>query len=410
MTLTPDHLDTPEKLDRTLYVTTPRAWLALCALLAMMAAVTAWAFLGSVSTYVRGDGIVLSHGGAVFDASSAGGGKLMRIVPAVGDSVSGGEVVADVFDEETMERYASARALTEERRRTLREREAEAEEENALAGANLAKQLANLDELERTDRELVDVARRRLTRNNRLFEEGIVALSAVEEAEESLDLARHNLFEVLRRRDDLHSADLRRRNQLKIRLAAANEAFLEAERRMREIGTKIETLRVRAPVSGRVIEFKAQVGARLVPGQPVLSIETGGEGLDVLVYVPHTDGKRIRPGMAVLVTPRTVRQTESGSMIGAVARISEFPVSLQGMTAALQNQELAATLSRGGPPYSGRVALKPDPTTASGFAWTSPRGREIEISAGTLAGIEIEVEKQAPVTLIVPLIKGKLDL
>ena len=157
-------------------------------------------------------------------------------------------------------------------------------------------------------------------------------------------------------------------------------------------------------------EIKAQVGAVLEAGQAVLGIETGGESLDVLIYVAPTDGKRVKAGMQVQVSPVTVRPVEFGSLTGVVESISEFPVSLDGMTALLQNEDLAMTFSSGGPPYAGRVVLTPDSTTTSGFAWTSPRGADVDITAGMLAEVEIEIERQPPVALVMPLLKEKFGL
>ena len=398
-------LELPERLDRALYVTTPKGWLALFTLTAMMGAVVAWAVLGEVATYVQGDGILMNRGGTVFDAASPVGGKLARIVPSLGKLVAAGEVVAELDNPETIERYANALALVEERTRTLRDREAEARDENALIDQNLARQGANLDVLERTGRELIETVSARLRSNLALFEDGLVARTEIEGNEEAVDFARRNLFDVMRRRDALASEALRRRNDLRIRVDEAKAQLLEAQRQVKELETLIETWRIRAPVSGRVTEIKAQVGAVLQPGGSVLGIQTGEEGLDVLIYVSTADGKRVEPGMPARVSPNTVRHAEYGYMTGVVESISEFPASVDSMAAVLQNQELAETFSSNGTPYSGRIALTPDATTASGFAWTSAKGTELEITAGTVARVEVEVERQPPITLVIPLIK-----
>ncbi len=408
MPRSPQDLVAPEHLDRALYVTTPKGWLALFTLMALMGAVVAWAVLGEVSTYVQGDGLVMSRGGAVFDAASPEGGKLARIVASLGELVSAGDVVAEVDDPETAERYANALALVEELRTTLRDRETEAREENALIDRNLARQRTNLDVLERTGRDLVETAGARLRGNLALFEDGLVARTEIEDNEEAVDLARRNLFDVMRRRDEVASESLRRRNDLRIRVDDANARLLEARRQVGELETLIETWRIRAPVSGRVTGIEAQVGTVLQPGDSVLGIRTGDEGLDVLIYVSTADGKRVEPGMPVRVSPNTVPHVEYGYMTGVVESLSEFPASVDSMAAVLQNQELAETFSNGGTPYSGRVALDPDPNTASGFAWTTTKGAEVEITAGTVAGVEIEVERQPPITLVVPLIREGL--
>ena len=400
----------PQHLDRALYVTTPKAWLGLFMLLVMTAAAVVWAVVGEVASYVHGDGIVLRRGGAVFDAAATHDGKLVQIVPALGDTVMEGAVIAEIYDEATMERFASALALTEERLQMFQDREAEAQRENALNEQNIVKQRANLQELERTGRALVENAQRRLQSNQELFDRGLVDRTVVEASEEAVDLARRNLFDVMRRRDELDADDLSRRNEIKIRLADAKQDHLEAERQVKELEALIETWRIRAPVSGRVSEIKAQVGAVLEAGQAVLGIETGGESLDVLIYVAPADGKRVKAGMQVQVSPVTVRSVEFGSLTGVVESISEFPVSLDGMTALLQNEDLAMTFSSSGPPYAGRVALTPDPATASGFAWTSPKGADVNITAGMLAEVEIETERQPPAALVVPLFKEKFGL
>lgn len=405
-----ERLGTPEHLDRALYVTTAKAWLALCVLVVMTVAVIVWAVFGEVSTYVEAKGIFLSRAGMVFDAASSGGGKLARIVSIVGDEVAAGDLVAEISDAETIERYLSAVALADERKQTLQERQAEAREENALAAHNIAKQRERLEELERTGREMVAKTRERLQSDRELLAEGIVDRMTVDRSEQALNLAQRNLFDALRRRDQLEADDLRRKNALKAGVTRVKEELLAAQRRVTELAALIETWRIRAPVAGRVTELKAQVGATLAPGQPVLSIETGGQGLDVLIYVPPVDGKRVTAGMPTLVSPATARHEEFGYMIGTVESLSEFPASLNGMIAVLQNQDLARTFSHSGPPYPGRVALALDPSTASGFAWTSPQAVGLDITPGTLATVEVEVASQPPVALVVPWIKERLGL
>ena len=405
-----ERLGTSEHLDRALYVTTAKAWLALCVLVVMTVAVIVWAVFGEVATYVEAKGIFLSREGMVFDAASSGGGKLARIVSAVGDEVTKGDLVAEISAAETMERYLSAVALADERKRTLQERKAEAKAENALAAQNIANQRDRLEELERTGRAMVAKSRERLQSDRELLAQGIVDRMTVDRSEQAFDLAQRNLFDALRRRDALEADDLRRSNALKASVTSAKADLLAAERQAVELAALIETWHIRAPVAGRVTEIKAQVGATLAPGQPVLSIETGGEGLDVLIYVPPVDGKRVEAGMPALVSPTTARHEEFGYMIGTVKGLSEFPASLNGMIAVLQNQDLARTFSHGGPPYPGRVALALDPSTASGFAWTSPQAAGVVITPGTLATVEVVVSTQPPAALVVPWLRESLGL
>ncbi len=405
-----ERLATPEQLDRALSVTTAKMWLALVMLMAMAAAVVVWSVVGTLSTYVSANGILLNRGGVVVDAVPSNSGTLTAIIPTVGDHVEAGSIVAESTHRETAERYRSARAEVDERARSLAEERSRAAAADSLIEGNLARQRQRLARLERSARQSVETARKRLEDHGQLFEERVVTRVSVERSQRAFDQAQRELFDITRRRDDLESHELRRQHDRNARITAAETRLRTAERQANELGASLETRRILAPASGRVIEIKASVGTVLHPGQPLLSIETLGDGLEALVYLPPADGKRVEAGMRVLISPVTVRRESSGAILGTVENVSEFPVSLDGMVAVLQNRDLAQNFSRSGPPHASRILLATDPTTASGFAWTSPKGAEVTLTSGTLISVEVEVASQPPIALVVPLVKELLGL
>ena len=405
-----DRLSSPEQLDRALTVTTSKTWLALAAIGVMAAAVVTWSVKGEVPTYVTASGILLSHGGAVVDAVPSGVGTLSRIIPAAGDAVEKGEIVAEVTNREVIERYRGALALVEERKRALGDFRSAAAAEDALVEKNVGRQRERLERIEGSNRRQVEAARERLENHQQLYQDRIVTRVTVERSQQAFDRAQRELFGTLRERDSLESRELRRRNERETRITEMESRLQAAERQANELATQLDTQRVPAPVSGHVTEIKATVGAVLRPGQPVLSIKTVEGELGVLIYIPPVDGKKIEPGMEVLVSPTTVRREEYGSLRGLVENVSSFPASQEGMIAVLQNRNLVQTLSEDGAPYSGRVLLETDPSTASGFAWTSPKASGEKLTSGTLASAEIKTKSQAPITLVVPLIKETFGL
>ena len=405
-----DRLATPEHLDRALFVTTPRGWLAIGTLAAIAGAVVVWAFVGEVATYVNANGILLSRGGTVVDAVAAGQGTVARVGPAVGDLIEAGAVIAEIANLEVAERHAGALALVEERRAGLADTRAAVAAEDALIASNLARQRERLADLERSSREAVETARQRLENHQQLFADRVVTRVTVERSQSAFDQAQRDLFGVLSERDNLESTELQRRNRSSTRVSEAEARLQAAERQVNELGVLLDTRQVTAPVAGRVTEIKTQLGAVVQAGQPVLSIQSGADNLGVLIYVPPADGRKVEVGMEVLVSPSTVRAEEYGYVRGRVESISEFPASVEGMVAVLQNRALAQTFSERGPPYSGRVRIEPDPATASGFAWTSPRASGEVLTDGTLARIEVKIESQAPVTLVVPLLRETFGL
>lgn len=403
-------LSSPEQLDRALYVTTARGWLALLTLIAVAVAVAFWSFLGEVSTYVKADGILLNRGGRIVDAASSGVGTLTQVHVAVGDSVERGALLAEISNQEARERYESALSLVEERREAVAELEAALNEEHLLFDEAHTRQGGRLTQLERAANETLEAARKRLEDHQKLFDERVVTRLTIERSQAAVDRARRELFNVMREHDELESRVLQRRNSGRARLAEEASRLQSAKRQANEFRTTLDAQRITASESGRVTEIKAAVGAILRPGQPVLSLKSGEERLGALIYIPPADGKRVRAGMKVLVSPSTLRREEYGSIRGTMESVSSFPVTRDGMIAVLQNQELAKQFFHSGPPYAGQVAFEPDPSTVSGFAWTSPRAASEAVSSGTLVGVEVKVESQPPIALVVPLIKEVLGL
>lgn len=405
-----NRLANPENLDRTLTVTTSKAWLAVSTAVLIAAAVVTWSVTGEVSTYVQAPGILLDRGGEVVDVVSAGRGRLTRIVTTAGTSVEKDDIVALVANEEVTERYRSALAVVAERVDSLEKYRATAAEEDAIIAEHLARQRSRLDRLEASARQSVETARARFEDHRQLFDDRVVTRLTLDRSQQAFDGAEQELFRTLRERDTLEFHEVQRQNERSAAIAQREARLQEAERRVVEIATQLDTQRITTPVTGLVTEIKAQTGAILNPGQAVLSIKTGGESIEALIYVPAADGKTIEAGMEALISPVTVRREEYGSILGTVLNVSSFPVTQEGMVAVLQNRDLARTLSEGGSPYAARVALDPDPFTRSGYAWTSPKASDETISSGTLATVEIKVAAKPPIALVVPLIQEALGL
>ncbi len=402
-------LGAPEHLDRALYVTTPKGWLALLTLLTVLAAVAAWALLGEVSTYVEAEGLIIRRGGAIVDVTAPASGTLARILPQPGAAVAQGDPVAELVDAEILERHASAQTLQREWAAALQQRTAEARREGVLLDRNLAARRARLDELERSGRELLETTQTRLDKDRALLARGVANQTRVERGEHALDEAQRNLTDTLRRRDEMEAADLRRRHTLAARVSEARTEHAEAQRQVNALSAVIQSWRVLAPAAGRVTELKAQVGARLTPGAPLLSLETGAPDLEALFFAPPAEGKRITAGMTALVTLASAPRAEFGYLLGEVEQRSEFPVSLDGMMATLRNEQLAQAFSHHGAPYQGRIRLLPDPATASGYAWTSSHAAPLQLTPGALARVEVRVASRRPAALLMPWLKEKLD-
>jgi HlyD family secretion protein len=183
---------------------------------------------------------------------------------------------------------------------------------------------------------------------------------------------------------------------------AANNARREMEALAGTLGRNSEVV---SPIAGRVVEIKISAGSVLSVGTPVVLIEDEGAKLEAVIYIPAEQGKNVKPGFQVRVAPNTVKREEFGTMVGTVLDVSDFPVTPQGMTAVLHNDQLVKLFSHDGAPYAVAVSLQQDKSTASGYQWAVGKGPEVHLTSGTLAQAEITTRNRRPLDLVVPLIK-----
>lgn len=401
-----DRLSSPEQLDRLVTVTSPKGWMALLMLAIMIAIGIAWGIVGIIPSRVTGEGILLTRGGQVYNAAAPSDGTLVQLTVDVDSRVERDEVIGVISREDVRVRLTNAEAVVAERTAELREVQDFIAREEEVKTANFERQRAAL-------RQRVDALRQRerflgqkLRDEEDLLARKVVTRQAVAATRDEYNRTTSEVAEALSQLASIDSRELEMRGQGEDRLRRTEQSLREAERQVRELSRALEqnTL-VLAPAAGRVTELKAAVGSLVRAGQPLLALETEGEGLEMLLYVPPSEGKKIGPGMKVQVSPSTVKREEYGSVLGRVTSVSDFPTTVDGMRAVLQNDDLARQFSAKGPPYLVRVALEPDTGTTSGYAWTSQRAAELPLSSGTIGQGEIVVFEQAPITLVVPLLR-----
>ena len=180
--------------------------------------------------------------------------------------------------------------------------------------------------------------------------------------------------------------------------------IFEWERKLDELNSLLELSgSIKSPVNGKVIELLTNTGNQIIAGSLVMRVEqtSDDENLEAIVYVGGTEGKRIQPGMKVKLAPSTVEVEEYGFIWGTVTFVSEYPSSHQGILRVLGNESLAKTFMSGnGPPIAVRLSLDIDPSSFSGFKWTSGDGPPTMIRTGTLCEARIEVDESSPMEIL----------
>jgi len=405
-----ERLSSPEQLDQLMQVTRPQGWLALAALLALILAALAWGVFGSIPTEAVGQGILLRQGG-VSELFAAGSGQVEEVLVRVGDTLEKGQAVARIRQESLILQIRDTEAKKAELGAEYEDLGRYAEEQKRLAAANLAQQRANLERSTATLERQIELIGERMDVQKDLLADGLITQQTLLATEEELNTARDQLAAL---RLELNGLELRRLEgvqQLDQQLEARRGVLRDLELELRELRSSLdENVHIVSPEAGRVLELLVDRGAVVSPGTPVLSMEIVSEDLVAVIFVPAALGKQVRRGMEARVVPSTVQREEFGYVLGEVTRVAEFPATARGMQRLLANEELVARLLDEGPPIQVDVALARDPSTPSGYRWSSSRGPEAEISSGTLASGSIIVREDRPIALALPQLRDRLGI
>ena len=239
-----------------------------------------------------------------------------------------------------------------------------------------------------------------------LMAKGLTTRRTLDERRQELTQARErkedSQNQILKLRAERTDLETQRDRELRQSQFAVNEA-----RRQEQGSAELlsQNTQVISPIEGRVLEVKISPGSVLAVGTAVIGIESEGDKLEAVIFVPAEQGKRIKPGMQVHVEPSTVKREEFGMMLGTIETVSDFPMTPQGMTAVLHNDTLVNRYTKEGAPYAAKVLLEQDPSTTTGYRWAVGNGPNVHLSSGTLARAEITTRHQRPLDLIIPLIR-----
>jgi HlyD family secretion protein len=369
-----EKLASPEQLDVMMEVTSPKAWLGLLAMAVGLAAVVTWGFVGTISTKVDGLGMLL-RGEALLPITPGTAGRVSEMFVRPGDNVRQGDVIARVAQEELEIRIDNLRS--------------EIEQLEIQARAQGRSTESVIDQLYRQRRDL----EAKLQQEQRAFEQGLITRSQVlttQQAIANIDQQIASNRDTQTGRSNVVDSKKRELLELQSRLAT---------------NTAIVT-----PYSGRVIEVIADLGSVVAPGARVVTMESFDSDITAVFYVPAQDGKRVKPGMPVQISPATVKVEEYGFILGEVVSVGDYPESPESLQRTLRNQNTVNALTGQGAPFEVVARLIQDPATPSGFAWSSSQGPPQQVFSGTPCEAKVKVDERRPVSYVLPIFKKALGL
>ncbi|MBJ79813.1 MAG: NHLP bacteriocin system secretion protein [Myxococcales bacterium] len=405
-----DKLASPEQLDQLMQITTLRSWLALAGIFLIVFGTIAWSVVGEIPTKVNGRGLLIRQG-AVLEIESSEAGQVLEIFADIGDEVKKDTILARIAQPKLESELESARARLAELEKKFEQVEALGGADSKLRAEKLSQQKDSLKDSIRAYKAQARTARDRLASQRKLYKQGLITKQSLEATKESLQRIRENIAQTETQLKSLSVSKLEVKSARQREELSLQHQINEAQRSVKTLESDLErNSTIRSPEAGRVLEVRVSRGDLVRPGIPILNLELQSADqseLETILYVRAAEGKMIKPGMEVQISPSTVRKEEYGYMLGDVKEVSKFSASRQGMLRVLVNEELVSEFLgiTGAGPIAVQVVLRRNPDTVSGFQWSSGRGPEVEINAGTLCDGLITVRKQRPIALLIPFFK-----
>ena len=159
---------------------------------------------------------------------------------------------------------------------------------------------------------------------------------------------------------------------------------------------------IHSPCDGTVSEVLVAAGSVVGGGVPIVNVRVENTSGDLrgVLYIPvDKGGKRVEKGQTIQLAPNGVDVSQSGSLLGIVRSVSEYPISPQAMQKELGNEQLAQWIlqSQQSAVMEVNFDLVKDPSSQSGYLWTSSVGEHKPITPGSFCTGSIIIERRPPI-------------
>ncbi len=368
-----ERLSSPDQLDELVRVTTPKGWIALIAVGVLIVFAIIWGIVGEIPTKVYGT-TKLVRGSGIAQIVAPVSGRVVDIAVREGDTVYKGQIIATIAQADLLNDIFLLR-------RQLKELE-----------HNTNIQMGTWEKEKTTLKKQIKVKKQRMKEQKFLHKKGLIVKNDYLTTQHELNVIRDRLDEYKVKEDEARN----KLTQLK-----------------RKIQTQYDQLknysRVVSRYSGRVVEVDVKHDNLVKAGDPVIKVERTGPNIkeiEALIFVSPLQGKQVKPGMKVLISPSYIQKQEFGSLVARVISVAKYPASPEYLNQLLQNTAEVQQLQQENNTFLIKADLVVDPKTESGYKWTSAKGPPINIQTGTQGTAEITVRTQRPITLVIPIIKG----
>lgn len=376
--------------DRLLRVVRIRGWISLCFFLCLVVILGGWAFRAEIPIHVDGKGVLFAPYNTV-KIQTLSEGVVEEVKIKEKETVNQGERVATLKNTSKQFEY-------EEKKERLRSLQKEIAGYKKLFSEEKQIELGSGEKVLANQREKVNALIGWIQREGdipssySLQIELFNALSSIATQEMEIALIKKELL-------SLSYAD-------KLNSLSQELSITQAE--LRQLDLELEGLEVFAPVGGTIMEVTAIPGEFLPSNSMIGWMQTPLlPGCCQLIYafLPMAAGEKVKEGMLAKIELASVDPKKYGMLLGKVKEILPYPASEEGgRLKILPSVELRKYLVSGPLSLLVLIELLPDPSTPTGYQWTSLQGPPSMIMPGTIAEVQVILEKKRPISYIFPML------
>jgi hypothetical protein len=135
----------------------------------------------------------------------------------------------------------------------------------------------------------------------------------------------------------------------------------------------------------------------------IVRTTSGSSELVGLTYFQQSDSEQIRPGMSIVLVPDSVQSERVGGVLARIKSISGPAITT--LDAARQSKTIDSSLQADS--VEVMTELERDPSTLSGYRWTSTGGSKLNLVPGVTTTARITLEERAPIAFIFPFLEAR---
>lgn len=407
-----DKLARVETLDDRIVIVSTKSWLLLIGLYTLLFCFILWGFFGTIPVRVEGEGLLLYGNSHIYNASvtASNGGTIAHILVKPGFMVHKGQIIAELNQQALTQQIKVAAHYVKQLEAEQQVNEAKAQQSIAAYNSHSEDQIQQLNKNIQQTTVMLNANKNMLDMRQKLFEEGVEDKASVVEALQTYQETKNEINNTLQQISQSRKDELDFSAQWNQHLQQSQQQLEDKQKEFADLWQQYSIGKyVRSPVAGQVISILVSLGDFVGVGKAVANIVPKGKGIEALVYVSSDEAKRIKSGMKAIVYPSTVQKNEYGGIYGSVTNVSSYPAHPNSMLSLLQDKDLVNRFNRLGPAFSVTITLKQDPSTYSGFAWSSSLGPHQSITPGTLVTARVTIEERRPMSLLFPALRNLIE-